>query len=383
MRFLSLLMFFLYSFTFSQSVTSDSYYFYFKESGFRGGYQLPIIDSNYERRKKFESRFEVQSIHQDPSNTGWYLYDDMFGDLKFKGNNIPNSFFYYDNNPFRDNEMHVFIQSSIDELNENEQSLQLSFKKSDLFPLQLKISTFTLSGLINYQNNELISKGKKMSVKLIFDNDKSTLVLLEGDYFSDYLDFDPNHELIDKLKKHSFVNVLIEYEEDNQIVQNFYKTSLKGSTRALNRILGVVAISEKNKSKYIYNMGLANMNPFDYEGYILKFLEDAKSNHGLNLDYVKDRTILTISKNLEENVIALSLTSDDDQKVIIQIDPYKWKNASQQKRWYIIYHELGHDILNLEHGQCGPMMNPYAKEDYTWKEFETDKNMMFTEFSKQ
>jgi hypothetical protein len=49
----------------------------------------------------------------------------------------------------------------------------------------------------------------------------------------------------------------------------------------------------------------------------------------------------------------------------------------------IINHELGHDILNLEHGQCGPMMNPYEKEDYTWKEFETDKNMMFTEFSKQ
>ena len=378
MRFLSLLMFFIYSFTFSQSVTSDSYYFSFKQTGIRGGYKLPIIDS-----KKFASRFGVQSIHQDPSNTRWYLYDDMFGDLKFEGNNMPNSYFFYDNNPFRDNEMYVFIQSSIDELNENDDSLQLSFKKSDLFPLQLKISAFKLSGSSNYQDYALMYNESRMSVKFIFDNDKSTIVLLKGDYFSDYIDFDPNHELIDKLKKYSFVNVLIEYEEDGQIIQNFYKTSLKGSTRALNRILGVVEISEKNKSRYIYNMGLANMNPFDYEGYILKFLEDAKSNHALNLDYVKDRTILTISKNLEENVIALSLTSDDDQKVIIQIDPYKWKNSSQQKRWYIIYHELGHDILNLEHGQCGPMMNPYAKEDYTWKEFETDKNMMFTEFAKQ
>ena len=45
---------------------------------------------------------------------------------------------------------------------------------------------------------------------------------------------------------------------------------------------------------------------------------------------------------------------------------------------YILYHELGHDVLNLEHGQGGKMMFNFADRDYSWDEFFKDKEYMFS-----
>ena len=42
-----------------------------------------------------------------------------------------------------------------------------------------------------------------------------------------------------------------------------------------------------------------------------------------------------------------------------------------------MYHELGHDVLNLLHGQGGKMMYPFVDRDYTWDEFYNDKKYMF------
>ena len=53
-------------------------------------------------------------------------------------------------------------------------------------------------------------------------------------------------------------------------------------------------------------------------------------------------------KELDKETIAIALRKDDDSKVTVVVDPENWYAANQAKRWYIIYHELGHDILNLE-----------------------------------
>jgi hypothetical protein len=42
-----------------------------------------------------------------------------------------------------------------------------------------------------------------------------------------------------------------------------------------------------------------------------------------------------------------------------------------------MYHELGHDVLNLQHGQGGKMMFNYTEKDYTWGDFFKDKDYMF------
>ena len=47
------------------------------------------------------------------------------------------------------------------------------------------------------------------------------------------------------------------------------------------------------------------------------------------------------------------------------------------KKWYVIYHELGHDVLNLDHGEGGKMMFNFADREYTWDEFYMKKRYLF------
>jgi hypothetical protein len=43
----------------------------------------------------------------------------------------------------------------------------------------------------------------------------------------------------------------------------------------------------------------------------------------------------------------------------------------------VLYHELGHDILNLKHGFGGRMMDPVSDLGYSWDEFWTARQDMF------
>jgi len=42
-----------------------------------------------------------------------------------------------------------------------------------------------------------------------------------------------------------------------------------------------------------------------------------------------------------------------------------------------MYHELGHDVFNLEHGQGGKMMFNFADREYNWFDFAYDSKKMF------
>lgn len=296
-----------------------------------------------------------------------------------------NSIFYYDDNVFRDNGMIATITSTKTPL------FRFMFIKSDKTPLSMRV--YEQKGFaVNTRQYEKFNT----SIKLIFDDNPSTLITIRNDnFFKEFTEINDNDEFIHSLKRYSSVDIMVEYDyrsrtfdfysnkynnwSDIKSKKIYDRINLEGSSKALNKIIKGTSTSKKNQFEYIYNMGLSNMNPFDYEGYIYKFIEDAKKNHGLNFDYTKN-SIITVSKRLEDNIIAVSLASNDDSSVLIAIDPDSWQKASQRKRWYIMYHELGHDILNLEHGECGPMMNPYAKNDYSWNEFEKDKATMFENY---
>ena len=84
-----------------------------------------------------------------------------------------------------------------------------------------------------------------------------------------------------------------------------------------------------------------------------------------------------IFEELEGKNIAISYGLNDDRNIVIKVDPTNWQDASIEKKWYIIYHELGHDVLNLEHGQGGKMMFNFADKEYHWLEFIQDKKVMF------
>ena len=79
---------------------------------------------------------------------------------------------------------------------------------------------------------------------------------------------------------------------------------------------------------------------------------------------------------LDGTTLALAYGYGDDTIIKIKVDPEKWAKASPEKRWYVLYHELGHDVLNLKHGQGGKMMFNFAEREYSWNEFFDDKQYM-------
>ena len=85
---------------------------------------------------------------------------------------------------------------------------------------------------------------------------------------------------------------------------------------------------------------------------------------------------------LESKTLGVSLGMNNDNIVVIKIDPKNWSKSSITKRWYLIYHELGHDVLNLKHGEGGKMMFTFSDREYKWEEFFEDKEYMFKYFKK-
>ena len=136
--------------------------------------------------------------------------------------------------------------------------------------------------------------------------------------------------------------------------------------------------------KYEYTLFLFGPRGTRYENG--KFIWEDSDNTvvGINLgDYPAD--ILNKStvnpkvtfKQLPGETVAVSKGMNNDELIEIEIDPDKWYKASLPERWYIIYHEMGHDLLNLEHGQGGRMMFNYSYKNVTWRVFFDSKNRMF------
>ena len=342
-------------------------------------YDEPINQPNQKIRWILDDEDDMSWIY---NSTNAMRGGRFYGRVKRWGK-APTSYFFYDNNVFRDNAMAVILESA-NLSSRTETAVSINFKKSDLEPLAFRLN-FINSGIKNNFN-----------VVFIFDDDMNTKIetefsSLEEDFdlmrhyggerqisVSNWKPISPKDKLISSLKRYSKVDIMI-----NDGSKRIYSTiPLRGSTSALNKILGIVEPTRKNSFEFAYSFGLANYNPFDWEGFIFKFLDDAKNNHGINLNYIKNRNIYTISKRLEGRTIALAAGMNNDNEVFIAIDPDSWYKASPAKRWYIMYHELGHDILNFEHGVGGPMMNPETSGSYNWTRFEKDKSIMLNHYKK-
>ena len=82
----------------------------------------------------------------------------------------------------------------------------------------------------------------------------------------------------------------------------------------------------------------------------------------------------------KEGVLGISKSVYDDSTISISINPILWKISSNPKRLYVLYHELGHDVLNFKHGEGGKMMFTISDSDYSLNDFYTDKEYMFNSF---
>ena len=129
--------------------------------------------------------------------------------------------------------------------------------------------------------------------------------------------------------------------------------------------------------------GLELINPFDLDVYLKVFVQDAKDN-GIDLSHIYDGEInleFKVDTRVGETTIAYTDALGDDDTVHIVVNPNHWYKASPAKRLAIMYHELGHDILNFKHNSDeGPLMSVYAREDYTFEELFELKNEMFEDY---
>ena len=136
--------------------------------------------------------------------------------------------------------------------------------------------------------------------------------------------------------------------------------------------------SQSSKIK-IADKKLSNVNVFDIREMIKIFILDCRVN-GINI--MTNDNIKATFDELPEGTVALAAGFNNDNEISIRVDPLKWKDASSAKKWYVLYHELGHDVLNLDHGEGGKMMFNYVDRDYTWDEWLEDKKYMFDSYKR-
>ncbi len=118
------------------------------------------------------------------------------------------------------------------------------------------------------------------------------------------------------------------------------------------------------------------VNLYDLREMVKIFICDCEEN-GI---VFKENEVMITSEILDSGIIATSKGMNDDSKVEIQVDAQQWKDATPSKKWYILYHELGHDLLNLNHGNGGEMMYNYGKSDYSWNEWIEAKDYMLMSY---
>ena len=224
----------------------------------------------------------------------------------------------------------------------------------------------------NSTMNEIIEKSYQRAVKsdtklkdLFFKYHTQSLINdgINQQLIGDISDFGFKYTNSGKNEKFNIVrNCSLELE--NGKIYNFY------SERR-------VIINEQNY--LVGDINLNNVNQYDLNLMIDVFLLDCK-NHNI---LVKKGKVLASFEPLDGETLGLSFGINNDSKIELKIDPIKWEKSSIPKRWYLIYHELGHDVLNLKHGNGGKMMFNFADKGYSWKEFWEDRDYMFNSLNRR
>jgi len=139
-------------------------------------------------------------------------------------------------------------------------------------------------------------------------------------------------------------------------------------------------LKERKEEFTIKGYDIRDINVFQLKDMVNVFFDDCEEN---NISINRNQNIYVEFASLEDSKLAVAFGIDDDNTIAVKVDPIKWENASLRKKWYLLYHELGHDILNLRHGDGGKMMFNYSESDYSWNDFFEDKKFMFDVYNKK
>lgn len=96
------------------------------------------------------------------------------------------------------------------------------------------------------------------------------------------------------------------------------------------------------------------INP-DLKPYLNEFIMEAQER-GIDVSHIFNQDIIIDYWGRDNGNVATSYGRDKD-RVVIFVDESRFKARTEQGRKYVMFHEFGHDILNLPHLEHG-MMRP-------------------------
>ena len=141
-------------------------------------------------------------------------------------------------------------------------------------------------------------------------------------------------------------------------------------------IIGLLAYSSGSNERMLKRIeNDAYNNPTEQElvNYMDEFIADA-AKFAIHLD-PKEYNISFTDKSYGR-VMGISWEMNNDEKVIINIMKSKWDVANADKRKYLMYHELGHDLLNLPH-ESTPIMKALLSNTIKKERLDREIKQMF------
>lgn len=117
--------------------------------------------------------------------------------------------------------------------------------------------------------------------------------------------------------------------------------------------LVICIIANKIQQNKLYNeisQSAYDIEGVDFDFYVDKFYRDI-ANYGLFPKRPKTKIIKFASfEHIDDatHIHGLSLGKNDDDLIEIYINPNTWKKFNKPMRYFLMYHELAHNVLNLD-----------------------------------
>jgi len=61
--------------------------------------------------------------------------------------------------------------------------------------------------------------------------------------------------------------------------------------------------------------------------------------------------MIEFSRLMPKGVLGIAIGMNADSTVLVKINTMHWNELSDNQKWWLVMHELAHDILNWEHGR--------------------------------
>ena len=89
--------------------------------------------------------------------------------------------------------------------------------------------------------------------------------------------------------------------------------------------------------------------------YVNEYISILKNND-IKIPWGNDIVFIDMNLGLPTNILGVAWGMNIDNITLISINISTWKYLSHQQKRYLVFHELSHDIFNLEHFDT-PLMN--------------------------